>query len=394
MVERVALGRGWRWSVGRRRRRARPDSSLPPASDVTRGPRACRPPLTDWPSSQTIARPSPESSASTGISIFIDSRITTRVALLDGLADLALDLPHRPGDVGLNIRQLFLLVAGCGTILRPVILAIDQGTTGTTCLVFDERGGVAGRGYREFEQHFPRPGWVEHDAAEIWDVTAAVAEEALDDAGIAGRDLAGIGITNQRETVVVWDRDTGEPLHRAIVWQDRRTAAPLRRAQASRATSRASRERTGLVLDPYFSGTKIEWLIKRRATSTRRGVRDDRLLAALQAHRRATRPTTRTRRGRCCSTSTTCRWDDGAVRAARRAAGVARRAGPERRGRTARPSVFGGSVPVAGIAGDQQAALYGQACHERRARQEHLRHRQLRARERGQRAARGRRRAC
>ena len=141
-----------------------------------------------------------------------------------------------------------------------MILAIDQGTSGTTCLVFDERGRVGGRAYREFTQHFPRPGWVEHDASEIWDVTRAVAAEALDVAGIDGRRLAGIGITNQRETAVVWDRETGEPLHRAIVWQDRRTAA---RCDELRAAGHEPlvRERTGLVLDPYFSGTKIEWLL-------------------------------------------------------------------------------------------------------------------------------------
>ena len=106
-----------------------------------------------------------------------------------------------------------------------MILAIDQGTTGTTCLVFDDDGELVGRGYREFTQHFPKPGWVEHDAAEIWDVTRAVAGEALDDAGCAVGELHAVGITNQRETVCVWDPSTGEPLHRALVWQDRRTAA-------------------------------------------------------------------------------------------------------------------------------------------------------------------------
>src|SRR5215210_7397253 len=142
-----------------------------------------------------------------------------------------------------------------------VILAIDQGTTGTTCMVFDEEGRVAGRAYSEFEQHFPKPGWVEHDAGEIWEVTRAVAGEALDDAGVGPGELEAIGITNQRETVCVWDPDTGEPLHRALVWQDRRTAARCDELK------RAGREplirgRTGLVLDPYFSATKIEWLLR------------------------------------------------------------------------------------------------------------------------------------
>ena len=142
-----------------------------------------------------------------------------------------------------------------------MILAIDQGTTGTTCLVFDAEAGLAGRAYREFEQHFPRPGWVEHDAAEIWSVTRAVAGEALDDAGVRPGELVAVGITNQRETVCVWDPDSGEPLHRALVWQDRRTAGrcdELREAGHEPLV----RERTGLVLDPYFSGTKIAWLLE------------------------------------------------------------------------------------------------------------------------------------
>src|SRR5919107_1930562 len=133
-----------------------------------------------------------------------------------------------------------------------MILAIDQGTTGSTCLCFDGEGALAGRAYREFGQHFPRPGWVEHDAAEIRDVTLAVA-------GVGHLDA--IGITNQRETVVAWDPSTGEPLHRALVWQDRRTSdrcAELR----EQGHEEAVRAKTGLVLDPYFSATKIEWLLR------------------------------------------------------------------------------------------------------------------------------------
>src|SRR4029453_16217151 len=141
-----------------------------------------------------------------------------------------------------------------------MILAIDQGTTGTPCIVFDDEGRPRGRGYSEFEQHFPRPGWVEHDAGEIWEVTRKVAIAALADAGVQGSDLAGVGITNQRETVVAWDPRTGEPVHNALVWQDRRPAA---RGDELREAGHEDlvRERTGLVLDPYFSGTKIEWLL-------------------------------------------------------------------------------------------------------------------------------------
>src|SRR5919199_6117361 len=142
-----------------------------------------------------------------------------------------------------------------------MILAIDQGTTGTTCIVFDDEGRPRGRGYSEFEQYFPRPGWVEHDAAEIWDVTRKVAIGALADAGVQGSDLTGIGITNQRETVVAWDPRSGEPVHHALVWQDRRTAARCDELRDA-GHEELVRERTGLVIDPYFAGTKIEWLLQ------------------------------------------------------------------------------------------------------------------------------------
>src|ERR1700693_5902263 len=142
-----------------------------------------------------------------------------------------------------------------------MILAIDQGTTGTTCLVFDGECELIGRAYRDVEQHFPHPGWVEHDAREIWEVTQAVAGEALADAGVVEGELDAVGITNQRETVCVWDPDTGDPLHRAIVWQDRRTAARCAELREA-GHEQLVRERAGLVLDPYFSATKIEWLLR------------------------------------------------------------------------------------------------------------------------------------
>jgi glycerol kinase len=240
------------------------------------------------------------------------------------------------------------------------ILAIDQGTTGTTCLVFDREGRIAGRAYSEFEQHFPRPGWVEHDAAEIWDVTRRVARRALADANIEGAELDGIGITNQRETVVAWDPQSGEPLHRALVWQDRRTAD---RCQELRAAGHEPlvRERTGLVLDPYFSATKIEWLLRNVEGAERAvfGTIDSWLLFKLTG-RHATDYTNASRTmlldiGRL-------RWDEELCALF----GVASAQLPE-----PLPSahvygttdVFGGQVPVAGIAGDQQAALFGQACH-------------------------------
>jgi glycerol kinase len=242
-----------------------------------------------------------------------------------------------------------------------MILAIDQGTTGTTCLVFDEHGKQAGRAYAELEQHFPRPGWVEHDADEIWESVKKVGSEALEDAGVEGKDLQAIGITNQRETAVAWDRKSGDPLHRAIVWQDRRTA---KRCDTLRNQGREAmfRERTGLILDAYFAGTKYEWLLSEGEVDQRAllGTIDSWLVYKLTG-RHAT------------DYSNACRtllfnireleWDEELCDVLNVPVGSL----PEALGNTevfGETDVFGGSVPVAGIAGDQQAALYGQACHE------------------------------
>jgi glycerol kinase len=241
-----------------------------------------------------------------------------------------------------------------------MILAIDQGTTGTTCLVFDAEGRVAGRAYAEFEQYFPRPGWVEHDAAEIWAVTRRVAGEAIADAGIQGDDLDGIGIANQRETVVVWDPATGEPLHRALVWQDRRTAARCDELREE-GHEQLVRERTGLVLDPYFSGTKIEWLLGNVEGVERAvvGTIDSWLLFKLTG-RHATDYTNASRT--LLFDIRKLAWDEELCAML----GIDPASLPEPLpsahvyGTT---SEFGGEVPVAGIAGDQQAALFGQACH-------------------------------
>ena len=143
-----------------------------------------------------------------------------------------------------------------------MILAIDQGTTGTTCLVVDEALKVAGRAYRELPQHFPQPGWVEHDPEEIWQSVLAAAAGALDDAGARRRRPRAIGITNQRETTVLWERASGRPVAPAIVWQDRRTAERCRELDLE-----LIRERTGLVPDPYFSATKLEWLLREHGSA-------------------------------------------------------------------------------------------------------------------------------
>jgi glycerol kinase len=247
-----------------------------------------------------------------------------------------------------------------------VILSIDQGTTGTTCLVFDDDGALAGRAYREFTQHFPKPGWVEHDAQEIWDVTEAVAREALDDAGVD--QPAAIGITNQRETICVWDPSTGEPLHRALVWQDRRTAARCDELREAGEEDRI-RERTGLVLDPYFSGTKMEWLLRNvdgldeRARDGRAvfGTIDSWVIFKLTGEH-VTDPSNASRT--LLLDLRSCEWDGELCELF----GVPVRALPEVRpsiGELGRTKDFHGhDVPVAGVAGDQQAALFGQRCTE------------------------------
>jgi glycerol kinase len=251
-----------------------------------------------------------------------------------------------------------------------MLLAIDQGTTGTTCLVFDLGGELIGRAYREFTQHFPRPGWVEHDAAEIWDVSQAVAGEALDDAGVVPGELEAVGITNQRETVVVWDPETGEPLHHALVWQDRRTAG---RCDALREQGEedAIRGRTGLVLDPYFSATKLEWLLANvdglaeRARDGRAvfGTIDSWLIFKLSGEH-VTDPTNASRT--LLMDLAKGAWDPGMLDLF----GVPERALPEIRpscgeiARTRADALHGHEVPISGVAGDQQAALFGQRCLE------------------------------
>jgi len=242
-----------------------------------------------------------------------------------------------------------------------VILAIDQGTTGTTCLVFDGEGRVCGRAYSEFEQFFPRPGWVEHDANEIWEVTRRVAAEAIADAGVGGADLEAIGITNQRETVVAWDPATGEPVHRALVWQDRRTADRCEELKQA-GHEPLVRERTGLTIDPYFSGTKIAWLLRNAEGAERAvfGTIDSWLLFKLTG-RHVTDYTNASRT--MLFDIRKLAWDEELC--ALLSVDTARLPQPLPSscvfGTTGE---FGGEVPVAGVAGDQQAALFGQACHQ------------------------------
>src|SRR5438093_5774027 len=154
------------------------------------------------------------------------------------------------------------------------VLALDQGTSGSTALVIDTDGQVRARGYAELPQYYPEPGWVEHDPNEIWSTMADETQQALASAKIRGRDVAAIGIANQRETTIVWDRATGAPIHRAIVWQCRRTAAACDRLRAD-GLEPLVRERTGLVIDAYFSGTKIGWLLEAVPGARARAERGD-----------------------------------------------------------------------------------------------------------------------
>jgi len=249
-----------------------------------------------------------------------------------------------------------------------MILAIDQGTTGSTCFVFDERAEPVGRAHREFAQHYPEPGWVEHDAREIWSVTQVVAGEALEDAGVRPGELAAVGIANQRETVCVWDPATGEPLHNAIVWQDRRTAERCEELRAG-GHEPLIRERTGLILDPYFSATKIAWLLEHVDGLRKRahngtavfGTVDSWLVFKLTGEH-ATDATNASRT--LLYDIAAGRWDPELLELF----DVPVQALPEVRpsaevlGETRPEALHGHAAPIAGVAGDQQAALFGQAC--------------------------------
>jgi glycerol kinase len=243
---------------------------------------------------------------------------------------------------------------------RQLILALDQGTTGSTALVVDPAAQVLGRGYREIPQHYPQPGWVEHDPEDLWSATLAAAKDALAAARVAGGDLAAIGITNQRETTLLWDRKSGAPLARAIVWQDRRTAERCRSLDADRIAAT-----TGLVPDPYFSATKLEWLLGRLKPAPDRtafGTVDSWLVHRLTRGRaHVTDPTNASRT--MLYDIGAGRWDDGLLEMF----GVPREILPRVTPSsgvvaTADADWLGAEVPIAGIAGDQQAALFGQGC--------------------------------
>ncbi|MFW8633746.1 glycerol kinase GlpK [Cribrihabitans pelagius] len=251
------------------------------------------------------------------------------------------------------------------------ILAIDQGTTSTRAILFDAKMQVAGTAQKEFTQHYPQAGWVEHDPEELWSSTVEVCREVMAELGVEAGDLAGIGITNQRETTVVWERETGKAIHNAIVWQDRRTAKiceSLREAGHEEVVA----DRTGLLLDPYFSGTKVKWILdevpgareKAAAGELMFGTVDSFLIWRLTggaAHVTDATNAARTlmydiRKGRW--SSTICGLLDVPMEMLPEVKDCAADFG------TTDPEILGGAVPILGVAGDQQAATIGQACFE------------------------------
>ncbi|MFD2238505.1 glycerol kinase GlpK [Aureimonas populi] len=253
--------------------------------------------------------------------------------------------------------------------MADFVLAIDQGTTSTRAIVFDGAYRNRGSGQMELRQHFPRPGWVEHDANEIWRSVAQTVRNALADAAITAREVSAIGITNQRETVVVWDRATGEPIHNAVVWQDRRTAGICERLREEGAEALVS-ERTGLIVDPYFSATKLAWILDHvegaRARAQRGdlafGTVDSWLVYKLTGGRRHVTCATNASRTMLCDIER-LEWDEDLLRLF----DVPRAVLPQILDNIAAfgetdPSIFGASIPIRGAAGDQQAATLGQAC--------------------------------
>ncbi|MFT3914701.1 MAG: glycerol kinase GlpK [Anaeromyxobacteraceae bacterium] len=254
--------------------------------------------------------------------------------------------------------------------MASYVMSIDQGTTGTTVLILDRRLGLRAKVNQEYRQIFPRPGWVEHDLEDIWNSTAAMVRKALAQAGVKGKDLAAIGITNQRETVGMWSRKTGKPLHHAIVWQDRRTTDACAAMKAAGHEPRI-REQTGLVLDPYFSATKIRWLldhakgVREKAASGEAAFGTIDTFLAWRLTGGAAHVTDVSNASRTLLMDLRSRaWDPGLLDLFGVPAGILPEIRPSSQvyGTTKGVRVLPDGIPVAGIAGDQQAALFGQAC--------------------------------
>ena len=253
--------------------------------------------------------------------------------------------------------------------MSQYILALDQGTTSSRAVVVDKQGTIVSVSQKEFTQIFPKPGWVEHDATEIWATQAGMAAEAVSKKGIKGEQIAAIGITNQRETVVVWDKNTGEPVYNAIVWQDKRTSAYCDELK-SQGKSEMIREKTGLVIDSYFSGTKVKWILdnvegareKAEAGDLVLGTIDTWLIWKMTEGQLHVTDVTNASRSLIFNINT-MDWDDELLELLT----IPKSMLPEVKqssevyGHTG-PNFFAAKIPIAGIAGDQQAALFGQMC--------------------------------
>ena len=252
--------------------------------------------------------------------------------------------------------------------MHKYIMALDSGTTSNRCILFNEKGEICSMAQKEFTQHFPQPGWVEHDASEIWSTQLAVAREAMNQLQVSATDIAAIGITNQRETTIVWDKNTGAPVYHAIVWQCRRTSAYCDRLAADHGGE--LQRRTGLVADAYFSGPKIKWILDNVPGARRRAERgellfgtvDTWLIWKLTGGRVHVTDYSNASRTMLFNLST-LDWDEELLRLM----DIPRSMLPVPQpsscvyGETD-PAFFGGPIPIAGTAGDQQAALFGQAC--------------------------------
>ena len=253
--------------------------------------------------------------------------------------------------------------------MKKFILALDQGTSSSRAIVFDHDGNICSVAQQEFTQHFPQPGWVEHDPMEIWASEAAVIAQAISTIGINGLDIAAIGITNQRETTIVWDAQTGKPVYNAIVWQDRRTSAYCDELKAQGLTERI-REKTGLILDAYFSGTKIKWILdnvpgareKAEKGQLRFGTVDSWLVWQLTKGEKHVTDVSNASRTLLFNIHT-LEWDPEMLQLMGIPASMMPRvcSSSEVYGHT-KTTIFAHEVPIAGIAGDQQAALFGQMC--------------------------------
>ena len=253
--------------------------------------------------------------------------------------------------------------------MAKYIMALDSGTTSNRCILFNRQGEICSVAQKEFDQYYPKPGWVEHDPVEIWNTQISVAQEAMRKAGARPEDIAAIGITNQRETTVVWDRVTGEPVYNAIVWQCRRTAEYCDELRA-RGLAEPIREKTGLVIDAYFSGTKLRWILENVAGARARAERGELLFGTIdtwliwkltggRVHVTDYSNASRT----MLYNIRTLRWDEEILKELDIPACMLPEAMPSScvYGQSD-PAIFGAPVTIAGAAGDQQAALFGQTC--------------------------------